>query len=122
MLQPDLAQLALPKLEISVPVQQSVQRRHFRNGYRRKQLPNPFSRKRKDCALNNKHGNNHPHNQSGSHKLPPACRLVGYLVGKFREYRANKEKDTAQEKSARVTAFATIWIALFTFVLAGASR
>jgi hypothetical protein len=71
--------------------------------------------------LENKHKGNHPHKESGGKSTPPACRLVGYLIGKFCEYRANQKKQSPQEKSARVTSIATIWIALFTFVLAGAS-
>jgi methyl-accepting chemotaxis protein len=43
---------------------------------------------------------------------------VSYIKRKLQERRAKKEKEGPADKAARVTATATLWIALFTLVLA----
>lgn len=47
------------------------------------------------------------------------ARLVAYINRKMSERKSNKEKEAAQDKAARITARATVWIAGFTIVIAG---
>jgi hypothetical protein len=48
-------------------------------------------------------------------------RFIGYVKRKRQERRANKQAETPTDKAARRTAAATVWMALFTFVLATTS-
>jgi hypothetical protein len=51
-------------------------------------------------------------------RTPPMRRCIAYMVGKMHENAANKERETPADKAAARTAYATIWIAIFTIVLA----
>jgi hypothetical protein len=46
-------------------------------------------------------------------------RFVGYIECKMHERRAKRKKETPVENSARVTTRATVWMAIFTAILAG---
>lgn len=48
-------------------------------------------------------------------------RFVGYIKRKANERRTKKQNETPTDKAARRTAVATIWMAIFTFVLASTS-
>lgn len=48
-------------------------------------------------------------------------RFVGYIKRKRDERAAKKQNETPTDKAARRTAVATIWMAIFTFVLAATS-
>lgn len=48
-------------------------------------------------------------------------RFVGYIKRKVNERKAKKQNETPTDKAARRTAVATIWMAIFTFVLASTS-
>lgn len=43
-------------------------------------------------------------------------RLIGYIKRKVKDRRAKKQRESTAEKAARRTAWATVWIAFFTFV------
>jgi hypothetical protein len=50
-----------------------------------------------------------------------AERVVGYMKRKAAKRRTKHQQETAADKVARKTATATIWIAVFSFLLAGAA-
>lgn len=62
----------------------------------------------------------------GPDKKPPAektkrhwwTRLIAYIKAKRDERKARKQQETPADRSARITAIATMWIAFFTLVLA----
>lgn len=62
--------------------------------------------------------------QSGEQARPPVIppkgpnTLVAYIKRKLRERNAKKDKESPTDRAVRVTATATIWMAMFTFVLA----
>jgi hypothetical protein len=69
--------------------------------------------------------NTHASHQINNPRQRPRCewwrRLVGYIKGKTNERRTKRQQETSADKAARKTATATVWIAFFSFALAGAA-
>lgn len=62
-----------------------------------------------------------PNPQATHLNEPSRTRLIAYIQRKLNERAAKKEQETTQDRLARRTASATVWIAMFTVVLAGAA-
>ena len=48
-------------------------------------------------------------------------RFVSYIKSQLQQRKAKKEQETPTDRAARLTAAATVWMAVFTFILAGTS-
>jgi hypothetical protein len=79
------------------------------------------NRRDKDCSLDNETCGDGPNDEIDPLRDKRRLRFIGYVKRKLENRRAKKEKESATDRAARKTASASVWMAVFTLVLATAS-